>query len=426
MMELDVEKALAEFDVGLGRMHPDEDIIRTGKVASDTYLSKNRFDQEMEVFRRVWLNVGLESDVPKPGSWIVRDVEAGKASILIARGQDGIIRAFHNVCSHRALKLVWGEQGCDSQFVCPYHAWSYASDGRLRGVPDRAASFPDLDFATSGLTPIAIEVWKGLIFINLDPEPAQTLRDFLGGVMDLLEDTPLDRFRYTARLSGVVQSNWKAGFDAASEGYHVRALHADSAKDMVCSQKNPHVHFVSLDVYGPHRRTSNTRNPDFVVPESKPIQKLIFEAVPQVTVADAAERGAFDVAGLNPTQDEDWSNEQISIFPNCILSLAMHGFWTMHYWPISPDSFRWEAHYHFAKSPQTWTERFGMEASVAFNRDISSEDIACTEKQHTAMESGAKPFIQFGIYEMICRHQAAVLESIVNGSHATPMVLAAE
>jgi hypothetical protein len=67
-----------------------------------------------------------------------------------------------------------------------------------------------------------------------------------------------------------------------------------------------------------------------------------------------------------------------------------------------------------------------MEASVAFNRDISSEDIASTEKQHTAMQSGAKPFIQFGIYEMICRHQAAVLESIVNGSQATPMVLAAD
>src|SRR3546814_4464571 len=64
-------------------------------------------------------------------------------------------------CALRAVRLVCGEQGCDSQFVCPYHAWSYASDGRLRGVPDRAASFPDLDFATSGLTPIAIEVWKG-------------------------------------------------------------------------------------------------------------------------------------------------------------------------------------------------------------------------------------------------------------------------
>src|SRR3546814_17803518 len=96
-------------------------------------------------------------------------------------------------CALRAVRLVCGEQGCYSQFVCPYHAWSYASDGRLRGVPDRAASFPDLDFATSGLTPIAIEVWKGLIFINLDPEPAQTLRDFLGSVMDLLEDTPHDR-----------------------------------------------------------------------------------------------------------------------------------------------------------------------------------------------------------------------------------------
>jgi phenylpropionate dioxygenase-like ring-hydroxylating dioxygenase large terminal subunit len=426
MMDVDLKAATAQFDVGFGPMRPDEDIILRGAVAVDTYVSPQRFEQEMLVFRHVWLNVGLDSDVPNPGSWIVRDVEAAKASVLIVRGTDGVVRAFHNICSHRALKLVWGEQGCDRQFVCPYHAWSYTTDGTLRGVPDRAASFPDLDMAASGLVPIALEIWKGLIFINLDPAPAQSLRTFLGGVADLLDDSPLDQFRYTARLSGIVRSNWKAGFDAASEGYHVGALHTNTAKDMVCSKRNPYVHFVSIDFHGPHRRTSNTRNPDFTIPDTRPIQKLIYDAVPQVTVADVGERGSFDVPGLNPTKDPDWSNDQVSIFPNCILNLAMHGLWTMHYWPVSPTSFRWEAHYHFAGAPKTWTEKFAMETSVAYNRDTSIEDMACTEKQQLAMESGGRPLIKFGLYEVVCRHQAAVLESIVAGRTGAQLALAAE
>src|SRR3546814_11653628 len=72
-------------------------------------------------------------------------------------------------------------RGCDKRFVCPYHAWSYDTDGKLRGIPDRQA-FPDIDIAESSLVPVSCEVWKGLIFINLDPNPRQTLRRFLGGV----------------------------------------------------------------------------------------------------------------------------------------------------------------------------------------------------------------------------------------------------
>jgi phenylpropionate dioxygenase-like ring-hydroxylating dioxygenase large terminal subunit len=425
MMEQILRAALAEFDVGFGPLVPDVDIINTGRVPVENYLSVERFEKETEIFRHVWLNIGLDSEVPHIGDWIVRDIEAAKASLLIVRGQNDVIRAFHNVCSHRALKLVWSERGCDKQFVCPYHAWSYGTDGSLRGIPDRQ-SFPNVDLATSGLVPVNIETWKGLIFVNLDRNPRQTLREFLGQVADLLEDTPLDKFRYSARLTGVVKSNWKAGLDAASEGYHVQALHRDSAKDMVCSKTNPHVHFMSIDFYGPHRRTSNTGNPDFQLSDKKPVHKFIFESVPQVTVSAGDDSLSFAGPGINPTRVEGWSNDQFSIFPNFVLNLALNGFWSMHYWPISVDSFRWEAHYHFAKAPKSWSERFAMEGSIALNRDISSEDTACTQKQQVAMASGARPFVQFGLYELLCRHEAAVLEAIVNRRNAAPMAIAAK
>ena len=421
-MEHHLRAALAAFDIGFGPLVPDEDIIRTGRVPVDHYLSVDRFEKEAEIFRHVWLNVGLDSEVPHEGDWIVRDIEVAKASLLIVRGQDNVIRAFHNVCSHRALKLVWSERGCGKQFVCPYHAWSYGTDGSLRGIPDRQ-SFPDVDPATSGLTPVSVEIWKGLIFVNLDRNPRQTLREFLGGAAEILEHTPLDKFRYSARLTGVVKSNWKAGLDAASEGYHVGALHRDSAREMVCSKNNPYVHFKSIDFFGPHRRTSNTGNPDFRLSDKKPVHKLIFESVPQVTVAGADRSLSFAGPGINTTRDEEWSNDQFSIFPNFVLNLALNGFWSMHYWPISVDSFRWESHYHFAKAPKSWSERFALEGSIALNRDISSEDTACTQQQQLAMASGARYFLQFGAYELLCRHEAAVWEAIIRRRNATPLAM---
>jgi phenylpropionate dioxygenase-like ring-hydroxylating dioxygenase large terminal subunit len=417
-MEDVLARAAAGFDAGFGPMVPDADILRSGRVPVDAYLSPDRFARETEIFRHVWLNVAVDSEIPHVGDWIVRDVEAASASILIVRGQGGAIRAFHNVCAHRALKLVWGESGCDRRFVCPYHAWTYDAEGRLTGVPDRAA-FPDLDVASSGLVPVAIEVWKGLVFINLDPAPRQTLAQFLGGIVGLLEDKPLDKFRYTARLTGTVPSNWKAGLDAASEAYHIQALHRDSAKDMVCSRENPHAHFLSIDFHGPHRRMSNPRNPAFALSPGKPIQKLIFESIPQVVVAGDDPAMSFAGGGINPTRAADWSNDLISIFPNFQMSLALNGLWTMHYWPLTVGSFRWEAHYHFRDAPRSWRDKFALEGSIALNRDISSEDTACTALQQTAMASGVRSHVQFGLYEMMCRHEAAVME-VIDRHFATP------
>jgi phenylpropionate dioxygenase-like ring-hydroxylating dioxygenase large terminal subunit len=424
-MTIDLQAALGGFDVGFGRMTPNEDIIRTGRVPVDSYLSQGRFEREREIFKRTWLNVALDSELPKANDWIVREVEAASASVLLVRAESGEIRAFHNVCSHRSLKLVWGEKGCDRQFVCPYHAWTYSGDGSLRGIPDRAA-FPHVDQARSGLMPVAVEVWRGLVFINLDPHPRQTLREFLGGVADILDEAPLDAFRYTARMTGIVNSNWKAGLDAASESYHVGVLHRDSARDMVCSVDNPFVHFLSIEFLGAHRRTSNARNPDYTLPEIRRIQKLVYESVPQVVVAEKDGNMSFDQPGINPTQAEPWGNDLFSIFPNFQMSLALNGFWTMHYWPLTVDSFRWEAHYHFQNAPRTWRERFALEGSLALYRDISSEDTACTARQQDAMKSGVRSFMQFGEYEILCRHQAAVLDAIVNRSDTAAQSIAAE
>ena len=156
--------------------------LGNGPLSTAPYICLDYFARERDnIFGKVWLNVGRLMEIPTPGSFVVKAVEIRNASVLVTHGKDGIIRAFHNVCSHRASKVEWRAQGTSSVFTCPYHAWTFDLEGQLRSVPGEA-NFIGLNKADCGLTPVACEVWKDLIFINLDPKPAQTLRAYLGGL----------------------------------------------------------------------------------------------------------------------------------------------------------------------------------------------------------------------------------------------------
>jgi phenylpropionate dioxygenase-like ring-hydroxylating dioxygenase large terminal subunit len=111
-----------------------------GPVPIEPYISQEYFDLERErIFRKVWLNVGREEEIPKPGDYLVKDLPVGKTSLLIIRGKDGRIRAFHNVCSHRSNKLVWDRSGSCQNFSCKFHGWTYIlSTGRNCGFRDGA------------------------------------------------------------------------------------------------------------------------------------------------------------------------------------------------------------------------------------------------------------------------------------------------
>lgn len=116
------------------------------------------------VIRPSWQIVCHASDIPEPGDWHTLDILG--ESIVAVRGDDGAIRAFANVCRHRGSRLVDGARGCARKLVCPYHAWSYALDGRLSGVPLRA-TYPGLDPVAHGLAPVELEIWQGFVFARL-------------------------------------------------------------------------------------------------------------------------------------------------------------------------------------------------------------------------------------------------------------------
>ena len=131
------------------------------------YRDPEFFERERQaIFRQSWQLVCHLNDVPRPGDFYT--FEFLGESLVVVRTDEGV-RAFHNVCRHRAARLLDGERGsCGRRITCPYHAWTYALDGRLVGVPQRDA-FRGLDVLRHGLATVEHEVFMGFIFVRLAP-----------------------------------------------------------------------------------------------------------------------------------------------------------------------------------------------------------------------------------------------------------------
>jgi phenylpropionate dioxygenase-like ring-hydroxylating dioxygenase large terminal subunit len=142
---------------------PLEDLSLPGWLYHDTEF----FEAEKRAFLRAAPQVVChEKEIPQPGDW--RTLEYLGESVVVIRGDDGEARAFSNVCRHRGSRLVDGEAGCSKVLTCPYHAWSYARDGRLVGVPHRH-EYPGLQTEKMSLFPVALERWRGFLFVTLEP-----------------------------------------------------------------------------------------------------------------------------------------------------------------------------------------------------------------------------------------------------------------
>ena len=151
----------------LKSIEPTKDPLEDLSLPGWLYHDPEFFEAEKRAFLRAAPQVVChENEIPQPGDW--RTLEYLGESVVVIRGDDGEVRAFSNVCRHRGSRLVDGEAGCSKVLTCPYHAWSYARDGRLVGVPHRQ-EYPGLQTDTMGLIPVALERWRGFLFVTLEP-----------------------------------------------------------------------------------------------------------------------------------------------------------------------------------------------------------------------------------------------------------------
>ena len=191
-----------------------------------TYNNAELTELEMQqIFLRNWMFVAHVSDLPRPGDY--QCFEMANERAVVVRDNDGEIRAFHNVCRHRASRVVAEEKGhCGNAMICPFHGWSYNLDGSLKNVP-KANAFPDLDKAQFGLKPLECEVWHGMVFLRFGGDGPAVAELFAEAAQEIglyrIEDMqPLDEpYQYRFDL------DWKAVLDIDNEGYHVPIGHPE-------------------------------------------------------------------------------------------------------------------------------------------------------------------------------------------------------
>jgi Rieske 2Fe-2S family protein len=168
-----------------------------------------------------WVSAGREDDAQEPGPYFLAPV-AGE-NIIIARGNDGVLRGFYNVCRHRGATIVAEAAGTLPRFQCPYHAWVYDLEGRLR-QPRHTELLVDFDPDAWGLIPVRVEVWQGIVFVDLSGEAAP-LHEHLGPIVGEFARFDLGTLRRVRRIDYDVKANWKALVENFLECYHCPGVH---------------------------------------------------------------------------------------------------------------------------------------------------------------------------------------------------------
>ena len=317
----------------------------------ENYRSEKRLADERSLLRRLPVPFCPSAALPETGSYVAR--EAAGVPLLAVRGADGKVRAFRNACRHRGTQLANGA-GCAKSFVCPYHAWTYTLEGRLRHVPHEEG-FPGLDKNTHGLVPVHAEEKLGLVFVS--QEKSGAIDEQLPNI--IRPGQPM--FDTTERVLAV---NWKVFLEGFIEGYHIRFTHPESFFPYGYDNLN------LIDLYG---RSSRITYP--------------FRRIKKLESAPPAER---KIEGL--------LTYVYHLFPNVLITILSRHTNVVILEPLAVDRTR-QITYTLANDP-------GEAALAEARRDRdfvgntgAQEDLAVVTSIQKSIGSGANDAFTFGRFE---------------------------
>ncbi|MDQ3115359.1 MAG: aromatic ring-hydroxylating dioxygenase subunit alpha [Verrucomicrobiota bacterium] len=178
-------------------------------------------EERARIFARQWICVGHQSQLGRAGDYIVQEV-AGE-SLVVLRDQKDVIQGFYNVCRHRGTRLCEAASGHAAAIQCPYHAWTYALDGRLIGAPHMEEA-PDFAKADYSLQAVRLALWEGFIFVSLG-DLAPPLEKVFAPLAGKFTHWNLPLLRSARRIEYDVHANWKLIFENYSECYHCPGVH---------------------------------------------------------------------------------------------------------------------------------------------------------------------------------------------------------
>ncbi len=278
------------------------------------------------IFERTWQLAGHVADLPQSGSYLT--AHAGNQPVLVVRDDQGEVRAYRNVCRHRASQLLTGSGQCKGAIRCRYHGWTYKFDGTLIGVPEGLAFGDRLQKSTLGLLPVRVEELCGLLFVNLDPD-ATPLADLVGDLPNRLERYRLSSLESFAPGGGEQPANWKVVADNYLEGYHVPIAHPGLMRMLDYKHYDTEVHDHWIWVEAPMRDKRSSHR----------IERLYTDLVEPMP-------------GLSAEDRRIW--RYVYIYPNTAIDLYPDQVGT---WQMVPDGVDRSRDVYAAYRPQTVTPR---------------------------------------------------------------------
>ena len=192
----------------------------------EAYFSGDWYRREMEtLFAANWYFAGFTRDVPESGDYSC--VQVGAYPMFFLRDQNGDLRAFHNLCRHRGTAFLSGKGNVRHGMTCFYHFWTYNLDGGLRGFPQRE-QFPGADRDRLGLRPGAVETFRGMVFVHVDPDAQGSLIEWMSDFPANFGPFDPEKYVESPREPLKVAANWKLFIENHIDGYHLFHLHKDS------------------------------------------------------------------------------------------------------------------------------------------------------------------------------------------------------
>lgn len=213
-------------------------------IDPSVYVGRAAFDREREaLFARSWQLLGPSAKLAEKRHFVATEIAGLK--VFAVRSNDGVLRAFRNVCRHRGARLLPEGEGTCGPIRCPYHQWQFSDAGELIKAPWYGDS-PDFDMKDWPLEPISVQEWRGLVFVAIDP--AQTLVQQLGDVVAELASEPIETYRPVRTERMIFDANWKIYTDNFVEGLHIPGIHPafHAAIDFDAFQTTAHDGFVRM------------------------------------------------------------------------------------------------------------------------------------------------------------------------------------
>ncbi len=337
----------ASLTAKLNAFDPTLPLERARTIPSAWYFDPEIYAAECRhVFGASWVVAGRADQVAEPGSFLTAEI-AGEP-VVVVRDAQGTLRAFSNVCRHRAAQVINEPQGKATKLRCRYHGWTYDLAGRLRGVPE-FDGVQDFCKEEQGLPPLAVDVWGPLVFVHMRPlEGVPPLADFLAPLPARTAGPGLEALKFVARREYDMPCNWKVFVDNYQDGgYHVNTVHPGLAG--------------ALDYA--HYRTENAGNTSVQISPIKPSDD---PAVGKVRTGDNAYYW--------------W------VFPNLMINLYQGVMDTNLVLPLGPDRCRVLFDFYFADTEGPAARVF-IEQSTAVAHQVQLEDMGVCEEVQRGLKS---------------------------------------